>query len=122
MKILERMRSLWDQSYRGWHVPVSLRLYRLHFTPGTLWQRCPHHMARLQRAVKMISGGKLSAAQVEIIFALFELEGGSDSLDPVQFEQAISRRHCRGLRRGEDGARTDQSLVECLLACCGWQA
>ena len=67
----------------------------------------------------MVSGAQLNAAQVEIIFTLFEVEAGSDSLDPEQFEQALTRRHCRGLRRGEEGGRGNQSLVECLLGCCG---
>ena len=69
----------------------------------------------------MVSGAQLDAAQVEIIFSLFEGEAGSDSLDPHQFEPALTRRHCRGLRRGEEGDRANQSIVECLLACCGWQ-
>lgn len=69
----------------------------------------------------MISGTKLDAAQVEIIFTLFEVEAGSDSLNPEEFAHTITRRHCRGLRRGEEGGRGDQSLMECLLGCCGWQ-
>ena len=67
----------------------------------------------------MISGAHLNGACVEIIFTLFEVVPGSDSVNTEHFAHAITRRHCRGLRRGEEQGSDDKSFAECVLNCCG---
>ena len=75
----------------------------------------------MQRAAKLIVGTQLNTAQVDIIFSLFKVDSDSDDLDPEQLASAIVHSNGRGPGQDDAGGGTrGESLVGCMLGCCGW--